>query len=277
MKKYFFLFLFCWIVVLGYAGEPVKILAIGNSFSEDAIEQNLNELASAAGYSTIIGNLYIPGCSLERHYDNAARNIGDYRYRKIGVDNITVETNKVALETAIGDEKWDYISLQQASHFSGLWYTYEPYLHELVTYIHEFAPRAKIVWHQTWSYSANSDHSGFKYYGGNQMTMYEEIMKCSRRAVSEEGFDIIVPNGTAIQNARTSFIGDNMNRDGYHLNLVYGRYTAACTWFEAIFKKSVVGNSYAPKVMSRELIRAAQTAAHNAVNNPYSVTEEKWK
>ena len=277
MKKFLYLFLFCCIAVISYAGTPVKILAIGNSFSEDAIEQNLNELASAAGYSTIIGNLYIPGCSLERHYDNAARNIGDYRYRKIGVDNVTVETNKVALETAIGDEKWDYISLQQASHFSGLWNTYEPYLHELVTYIHKLAPQAKIVWHQTWAYAQNSDHSGFKNYAGSQKQMYDEIMKCSQRAVNEEGFDIIVPNGTAIQNARTTFIGDNITRDGYHLNLVYGRYTAACTWFEAIFKKSVVGNSYAPKVMSRELIRAAQTAAHNAVSNPYSVTEEKRK
>ena len=167
MNKFLYLFLFCCIAVIGYAGTPVKILAIGNSFSEDSIEQNLNELASAAGYSTIIGNLYIPGCSLERHYDNAARNIGDYRYRKIGVDNVTVETNKVALETAIGDEKWDYISLQQASHFSGLWNTYEPYLHELVTYIHKLAPQAKIVWHQTWAYAQNSDHSGFKNYAGS--------------------------------------------------------------------------------------------------------------
>lgn len=82
MKRLIHLMLLCCIVAAGYASQPVKILAIGNSFSEDAIEQNLSELASAAGYSTIIGNLYIPGCPLERHYDNAARNIGDYRYRK---------------------------------------------------------------------------------------------------------------------------------------------------------------------------------------------------
>ena len=67
MKRFLYLFLFCCIAVIGYAGTPVKILAIGNSFSEDAIEQNLNELASAAEYSTIIGNLFSPGGSLERH------------------------------------------------------------------------------------------------------------------------------------------------------------------------------------------------------------------
>ena len=98
MKRFFYLMLLCCVAIFSSATEPVKILAIGNSFSEDAIEQNLSELASAAGYTTIIGNLYIPGCSLERHYDNAARNNEAYRYRKIGTDNKTVETNKVTLE-----------------------------------------------------------------------------------------------------------------------------------------------------------------------------------
>ena len=31
------------------AGEPIRILAIGNSFSQDAVEQNLHELAAAEG------------------------------------------------------------------------------------------------------------------------------------------------------------------------------------------------------------------------------------
>ncbi|MGI6222746.1 MAG: DUF4886 domain-containing protein [Prevotella sp.] len=273
MKRFLYFLLFCCVAVIGNAQEPVKVLAIGNSFSEDAVEQNLSELASAAGFTSIIGNLYIPGCPLERHYDNAARNIGDYRYCKIGIDHKKVMTDKVTLERAIKDEKWDYISLQQVSHLSGLWNTYQPYLHELVAYVHQLAPQAKIVWHQTWAYAQNSDHGGFKYYQSSQKRMYKQIMKCSRRAVKEEGFDLIVPNGTAIQNARTSFIGDNMNRDGYHLNLVYGRYTAACTWFETIFHTSVVGNSYAPKGMSDELVRVAQLAAHYAVEKPYRVTK----
>ncbi|MGI6233604.1 MAG: DUF4886 domain-containing protein [Prevotella sp.] len=275
MKKIFrLLLILCCILSTGaVAQEPVKILAIGNSFSEDAVEQNLNELAAAAGFRTLIGNLYIGGCSLERHYGNAAFDIPDYRYRKVMPDNKTVQADKVTLEHALKDEKWDYVSLQQASHFSGLWSTYEPYLHELVKYVHQLAPQAKIVWHQTWAYAKNSDHSGFKNYGRDQKRMYQSIMKCAKRAVKSEKIDIVVPSGTAIQNARTTFIGDNMNRDGYHLNLVYGRYTAACTWLEAIFGVSVVGNSYAPKLMSSELVKAAQLSAHYAVLHPYRVTK----
>lgn len=43
--------------------RTVRILAIGNSFSRDAIEQNLHELALADGDTAIVGNMYIGGCT----------------------------------------------------------------------------------------------------------------------------------------------------------------------------------------------------------------------
>ena len=51
------------ILAVGAYGQRkvVKILAIGNSFSQDAVEQYLHELAEAEGISTIIGNMYIGG------------------------------------------------------------------------------------------------------------------------------------------------------------------------------------------------------------------------
>ena len=64
--------------------KTVRILAIGNSFSQDAVEQYLHELAEAEGISTIIGNMFIGGCSLERHVKNARDNAPAYAYRKIG-------------------------------------------------------------------------------------------------------------------------------------------------------------------------------------------------
>lgn len=72
-------------------------------------------------------------------------------------------------------------------------------------------------------------------------------MNCSHRVMTDMKLDVLVPAGMAIQNARTSALGDSLNRDGFHLNYIYGRYTAACTWFEAITGKSVIGNTYTPK------------------------------
>src|SRR5690625_7172324 len=46
----------------------LRILAIGNSFSEDAIENYLHELAAEAGIKMIIGNMYIGGASLDLHW-----------------------------------------------------------------------------------------------------------------------------------------------------------------------------------------------------------------
>lgn len=97
--------------------KTVRILAIGNSFSQDAVEQYLHELAEAEGISTIIGNMFIGGCSLERHVKNARDNAPAYAYRKIGTDGKKREKGKMSLETVLADEDWDYVSLQQASPF----------------------------------------------------------------------------------------------------------------------------------------------------------------
>ena len=78
---------------ISWAGKPetVKILAIGNSFSEDAVEEHLSDLARAEGLDVIICNMYIGGCSIERHVNNLRGNIADYRYRKFDVDGKMTE------------------------------------------------------------------------------------------------------------------------------------------------------------------------------------------
>ena len=277
-KRVLHLFLFLLLSLFvseTYAQQKViKILAIGNSFSQDAVEQNLHELADAEGISTIIGNMFIGGCSLERHVKNARANDSVYAYRKIGLDGKKVERPKATIEMVLADEEWDYVSLQQASPFSGMYETYEASLPELVSYVKARLPKkTKLMLHQTWAYAADATNTGFKNYNRDQLTMYQAIVDAVNKASKLTKIKMIIPTGTAIQNARTSFIGDHMNRDGYHLNLKVGRYTAACTWFEKIFKRKVVGNPYAPKGLSEEERKVAQMAAHEAVRHPNRVTE----
>lgn len=258
-----------------YAQQKIiKILAIGNSFSQDAVEQNLYELADAEGISTVIGNLFIGGCSLERHVKNARNNAPDYAYRKVGVDGKKVEKTKMTLEGALTDEEWDYVSLQQASPSSGMYETYAASLPELVEYVKARLPKkTKLMLHQTWAYAANSTHGGFKNYNRDQLTMYHSIVEAVKKAGKLVKIKRIIPTGTAIQNARTSFIGDHLNRDGHHLDLNIGRYTAACTWFELIFKRNVIGNPYSPEGMNDVQREVAQRAAHEAVTHPGKITE----
>ncbi|MGN1128615.1 MAG: DUF4886 domain-containing protein, partial [Candidatus Flemingiibacterium sp.] len=44
----------------------LKVLSIGNSFSQDA-QRWLHDIAAADGVELLAKNLYIGGCSLERH------------------------------------------------------------------------------------------------------------------------------------------------------------------------------------------------------------------
>ena len=279
MKQYKIVVI-CMCILLLLAGgvyaqqKTVRILAIGNSFSQDAVEQYLHELAEAEGISTIIGNMFIGGCSLERHVKNARDNAPAYAYRKIGTDGKKRERGKMSLETVLADEDWDYVSLQQASPFSGMYETYEASLPELIEYVKARLPKkTKLMLHQTWAYASTSRHSGFKNYNCNQLTMYQAIADAVKKAAKANKIKIVIPSGTAIQNARTSFIGDHLNRDGYHLDVKIGRYTAACTWFERIFKHNVVGNPYTPEGLDEARKAVAQKAAHAAVKHPYKVTD----
>ena len=255
------------------ADKVVKVLAIGNSFSADAVEQNVVELAAADGRQMIVANMFIGGCPLSRHWDNVQQDRGAYRYRKTGVDGKRRQTDNMSISRALADEDWDYISLQQASDRSGQPETYEPYLTELIQYIKKVSPESEIVWHQTWAYAKSSRHGAFPRYGKDQTRMYNCIVDAARKAVKEHGIKIVIPVGTAVQNARTTFIGDNMNRDGHHLENSYGRYTAACTWYEALTGRSVLGNAYHPEGLNADLTRAAQEAAHAAVQSPWTVTD----
>ncbi len=254
-------------------GKTIKILAIGNSFSEDAIENYLYELGEADNINFVIGNMLIGGCSLEMHWDNVLNNTADYSYRKI-VNGHRTTTKNVTLDTAILDEDWDYISFQQVSHSSGRFNTYFPYINNLTDYVASKAinPDVHFVMHMTWAYEKTATQSGFSYYMNDQMVMYNAIVETVKRASTQAGIDIVIPSGTAIQNGRTSYVGDNFCRDGAHLDLYIGRFTAACAWYEQITGNDVTKNSYQPIEVPKMHSTVAKMSAHAAVLSPYSIT-----
>ena len=269
MKRFFFrllpLLMLLWCMQGPVSAKRVlKVLAIGNSFSEDAVEQNLYELAHAQGDSLVIGNAYIGGCSIDRHWDNALTGKRDYAYRKV-IGGRKAERKPAALEEIIRDEDWDIITLQQASHYSGQIATYQ-HLSELKNYVSRTARKKNVhfAFHMTWAYAQDSNHSGFKNYGNSQQKMYQSIVRSVTEATRHAGIKKVIPSGVAIQEAR-SLLGDRLCRDGYHLSLGLGRYTAACTWCEFLTRRSVVGNGYRPESLSPSETAAAQAAAHKAM------------
>ena len=108
----------------------IKVLAIGNSFSQDATRY-LHDIAAADGLELKVVNLYIGGCSLNTHINNAVKDLPLYTYELNGKD-----TGKmISIKDALLADKWDVVTLQQVSHESICYETFQPYLSRLTEYV----------------------------------------------------------------------------------------------------------------------------------------------
>lgn len=243
--------------------EIKRVLAIGNSFSADAVEEHLWQLAAEAGDTLVIGNAYIGGCTLDRHLKNLEDKSSAYSYRKI-TDGTLKSTENMTLQDIIADEPWNVISLQQASPLSGKKDSYVA-LPRLISLVKKNMPNkdAEIVWHNTWAYAEDFKSDNFKHYGNDQQTMFDSIVAVTTQIIPAAGIRRIIPSGIAVQNARVIF-GDVLCRDGFHLALPLGRYVAACTWMEFLTGKDATKLNYRPESLTEEEAAKARLAAHNA-------------
>ncbi len=236
----------------------IRVLCIGNSFSWDAVEQELVPLCDAKHVQVEIHNLYYGGCSLQQHAEFLLKDTAAYSHRVCTNAVPRVVKDTITLRQALLDGQYDFISLQQASHDSGIRSSYEPWLTMLIDTVRAYQPNARLFWMQTWAYSKDAKHPAYPRYQCNQQVMWDSIQACTPKNMP------VIPCGQAIQNARQTKLGDTLCRDGYHLNYVYGRYTAACVWYERITGRDVRFNRYRNPQMTRLQQRLTQRSAHKA-------------
>ena len=220
------------------ATKTLKVLALGNSFTKDGTIHLWNICKDAGIEELIVANLFNGGCSLDEHWGYITNNSPEYEYweNKNG-EWTTVEKYKAI--DGLKKEDWDIIVLHQpAQLYSGRTNTTFRNLRNVIDFVNENKtnPDARIVWHMPWANQADSTHASFAGYGYDQMTMYNKITEVVETTLvpTYSEFTAIIPSGTAIQNLRTSYVGDTVTRDGYHLSLGVGRYTAALTWFTVL-------------------------------------------
>lgn len=216
------------------AKSSFRVLAIGNSFSQDCLT-HLYALAEEVGAENIVlANMYIGGCSLEKHANNMRNNSAAYQYQKNSDGNWHYTDGK-SLLFGMRDEDWDVITLQQASGDSGMIDTYNQDLADLLQFVYINRPSANtnVVWNMTWAYQADSDHDDFVKYNNSQSEMYASIIDCVEKKIkTNKLIQWVIPTGTVIQNLREGFMGDTLTRDGYHLSYKQGRYAGAMTWLK---------------------------------------------
>ncbi|MBE6602637.1 MAG: DUF4886 domain-containing protein [Ruminococcaceae bacterium] len=212
----------------------MRILSIGNSYSQDA-HRYLHRLSVVAGETISTVNLYIGGCSLERHDQNLQTGEKAYLYIYNGEDTGL----SVSLQDAVEHCTYDVVTLQQASHYSTDYSTYQPYLNRLFEYVKLHQPNARILIHETWAYEDKCQRMVDKFGYDSAERMYSGLHDAYTRAAVELGVELI-PGGTAMQLAVRNGLTP-IHRDTYHASLDYGRYLLAATWYMKLTGKRLDG------------------------------------
>ena len=236
----------------------MKVLSIGNSFSQDA-QRYLHEIAKSDGVDLYSVNLYIGGCPLDLHYNNIIENNANYTLEINGKTTNTL----ISIKEALLMEKWDYITMQQASHKSGDYSTYNPYVTEIFNYVKKLCPQAKIFIHQTWAYEEKSQKLlSTNYKSADEM--YNAIIKAYGKCFSDLDFDGLIPSGKAMMNA-LKFGMEKVHRDGFHASLGAGRYLLGLTWYKSLTGKDISNNTF--DLLDEPITEKEREILIKAVNN----------
>lgn len=215
----------------------MNILAIGNSFSQDATRY-LYDIAKKQGVRYFnVTNLYIGGCSLSMHHRNMLGDKKSYFLESNGIATGFL----VSIKEALLNRDWDIVTIQQVSHFSPNYNTYEPYLTNLIAYVRELAPKAKIYIHETWAYEKDSNRLVNEMRFTTPEEMYEKIHESYLKAA--EKVDGFIPSGTLFMNMLHSGI-EKIHRDTFHASLGLGRYALGLLWLHILTGADISENTF---------------------------------
>lgn len=216
----------------------MNVLVIANSFGDDA-NRYLHQIARAAGVDIQVCTLFIGGCTLDMHYRNLLGNRQAYDMRFNG----HITGFKVSIEEALLSREWDVVTIQQGSRKSYKPDSYEPYATTLTDRIHECAPKAKLLVHQTWAYKEGSDHLLNLTPYTTFDAMFADIEKAYDHCVELVNADGLIPGGKLMQELLHKGV-ECIHRDNLHVTKGLGRYALALLWFRLLTGKSVLDNTF---------------------------------
>lgn len=216
----------------------MQVLAIGNSFSSDATRY-LHQIARRAGDKLTVVNLYIGGCSLERHFRNM---LSDERAYDLQINGQS-SGFKVSLKEALLNRAWDVVTMQQASPSSPKYSTYQPYLNELSAYVRKLCPKARQVIHQTWAYERDSERLTVKMGYTDPAQMTADVLAAYGQAAQDIGADAVIPSGALMAKMLANGM-EKVHRDTYHASLGAGRYALALLWYGVLMGKDVSADAF---------------------------------
>lgn len=263
--------------------KTLKVLMIGNSFSICVLKQMPACAASMPDCKLDLCSLYIGGCSLARHWQNVTAADASFRPYQVRWSYATVKDQQAApvasvvvkghanIPEMLRADRWDVVTIQQASHDSWKRESYHPYGDDLIAKIRELAPQARVVIQQTWSYTPYDKR--LAKWGFGPVEMHRRLKDAYAAFAAKHGLAQI-PTGDAVQLFRAASpspdgitgdpCGSPTGPDKFHLNR-NGEYLQACTWLAALFGVDVTQMTYKPAFMSDAEAACMRQCAQKAV------------
>lgn len=255
--------------------KSLKILFVGNSFAVDTMEQAA-EIAQSLGVSNVkFVTLYVAGCSIDMHYRHAVEDAAVYTcYLNEG--NGWTSAPEYKISDAVKSDDWDWIAIQHGTAENSRYTSCKCYenLKPLVEYLKALAPsHTKIAFNLTWLGEPTYQHHEIISYSGDMALMRENLVNVTKKMVlSDPKIDLIVPTGTAIENARTSRIG-LLTRDNYHLSRDKGCFIAGLAFISTVTGIDAEKITWAPENVDEYAVKVAVESVKNAQKDPFVITE----
>jgi len=265
----------------------LRILGIGNSHTEDTF-QFIHDVAFALGIEQVeIAYCWIGGSTLEQHIGNLAANNPAYELCTYETD--WTKKQNVTLQSALTGSSWDFITLQQEATAGGQADRLAQ-AGDFAASVHALCPDAVLAWNMIWAFPEEWDEIPYfeepftRLYQHNTEKMYGSVLAAVQECiVPVELIDVIIPNATAIHNARQTYMNlkpSGLYRDGLHLSYIRGRYIASMTAVAALTGLDItqIEEHIAQNYMKTEdYAHCAVEAVANALANPWSVTPVREK
>ena len=288
--------LLCGVVLA--AAEPVKelkVLTIGNSFTW-SLKPFFPKVAEAGGVKLKLAFANLGGCSFERHWKNFVKSEKDPSFKPYA---------KKSMQEILTEDKWDIVTIQQASPLSWRAESYQPFADNLIAAVRKLAPTAEIVIQETWSYNAAHPvlNPGKRSWGVDQTSMYEKLNAAYHELAKKHDLRVI-PTGDAVQLVRkamgdklvacdpedyskmekpnapktTDIVGsfrwgkdrktgeEKLLMDYIHLN-ARGQYLQALVWYAELFGGDPETIAFVPKGISADEAALFKKCAKEAVKN----------
>ena len=267
------------------AKKSAKVLFVGDNSTLGEIEY-LDEILGAAGVRDItVATLncdHAKGASIDAQWANISSAKTKYTLTKL-VNGKKSYTYSQSFDAGIGSENWDAIVIGQALTLSGDSASYVN-LSSYVSYINEKCQGAKLLWNMSWALSDSSTHADFSKYENSRAKMYSDIISATVTLISEnEMIDGIVPVGTAIENLRSTALGDSWTDSGILLGGASGdggKYAASLLFAKEILSLDISELDFSPDAGSnreQSIYKMAKEAAELASLKNFEINTPECK